>query len=74
VKELTFSEDWELALREARIHGKPGHVWNLDRSDPVRGWPIPRLVARTMHPSFMSVSTDVTEPSVRADGHSGDHQ
>ena len=62
MKALTFSQEWDLAIRSALIHGKPGHVWNLDRSDPVRGWPIPRLVARTMHPAFMALPVAKHDP------------
>jgi hypothetical protein len=50
---VKFLEEWDLAIEAARLHNKPGKVWNIDEIDPANGWPITRCVARTMHPAFM---------------------
>ena len=54
---MTFLEEWDEAIAAARIQGKPGRIWNFERTntDP---FPIGRLVARTMHPSFMGFTTN----------------
>lgn len=50
---MTFLKEWDTAITAARIQGKPGHVLSFERTstDP---FPIGRIVARTMHPSFMA--------------------
>jgi len=49
---MTFLEEWDEAIAEARLTGEPGLVWRswFDADGKYNLRP----VARTMHPAFMS--------------------
>lgn len=49
-----FLEEWDWAIESALIHGKPGCLWELEEDPDGGRYPLARLMARTMHPSFMS--------------------
>lgn len=50
---MTFLNEWDTAIKSARIAGRPGRVWSYERNN-VDPFPIGRLVARTMDPAFMA--------------------
>ena len=63
---MTFLEEWEVALENAKHSGVPGTIWKYDRtpSDPtvVASEASFRLVARTRHPAFMGVTPAKVDP------------
>jgi len=57
-----FLRQWDRAIATALADGKQaGRVWAFDRAKGVP-FPMGRLVARTMHPSFMAANPPKHNP------------
>ena len=48
-----FLEEFDEAITAARLHKTTGKVWRLEECPEGSRYPVARLAARTMHPSFM---------------------